>query len=89
MRRLAARFGVAVGNDNSALETAGVMPFTLAPAESLRGAAFRVGSQSEYYLVPANDGSFALTMITPGDSDGGDYDDTPHEYGPSGLPSPS
>ncbi|MCC6455885.1 MAG: hypothetical protein IT328_13115 [Caldilineaceae bacterium] len=69
MRRLAARFGIAVGCDNSALESEPVMPFTLAPAESLRGAAFRVGSQSEFYLVPANDGTFALTMITPGTSD--------------------
>jgi hypothetical protein len=83
MRRLAARFGLEVGNDNSALETEPVMPFTLAPAESLRGAAYRVGSQSEWYLLPANDGSFALTMLTPGTSDSGDYDDTPHEYGVS------
>ena len=83
MRRLAARFGIAVGNDNSALETALVMPLTLAPAESLRGAAFRVGSQSEYYLVPANDGTFALTMITPGTSDSGDYVDAAHDYGVS------
>jgi hypothetical protein len=57
------------------------MPFTLAPSESLAGAAFRVGSQTEFYLVPANDGSFALTMITPGDSDSGDYAGTPHLYG--------
>jgi hypothetical protein len=83
MRRLAARFGIEVGVDNSSLESESVMPFTLAPAESLRGAAFRVGSQAEFYLVPANDGSFALTMITPGVSDSGDYDDTTHEYGVS------
>lgn len=86
MRRLAAKFGLAVGNDNSNLESEAVMPFTLAPAESLRGAAFRVGSQAEFYLVPANDGSFALTMITPGVSDSGDYDDTAHEYGLSEQP---
>jgi hypothetical protein len=83
MRKLAARFGLEVHNDNSDLENEPVMPFTLAPSESLRGAAFRVGSQSEWYLLPANDGSFALTMITPGTSDSGDYDDTPHEYGVS------
>ncbi len=54
---------------------------TLAPAESLRGAAFRVGSQTEWYLVPANDGSFALTMIVPGSSVSGDYADVAHVYG--------
>jgi hypothetical protein len=81
MRRLAGRFGIAVGSDNTALETALVMPFTLAPAESLRGAAFRVGSQSEWYLVPANDGSFKLTMIVPGSSVSGDYADVAHSYG--------
>lgn len=81
MRKLAARFGLAVGNDNSALESAAVMPFTLAPAESLAGAAYRVASQSEFYLVPANDGAFALTMITPGTSDSGDYGDSAHVYG--------
>jgi hypothetical protein len=81
MRKLGARFGLAVGSDNSALETEAVMPFTLSPSESLRGAAFRVGSQAEYYVVPANDGSFALTLITPGTSDSGDYDDTAHVYG--------
>jgi hypothetical protein len=83
MRKLAARFGIEVGNDDSDLESEAVMPFTLAPSESLRGAAYRVGSQSEWYLVPANDGSFGLTMIVPGDSDSGDYDDTPHVYGVS------
>lgn len=83
MRKLAARFGLAVGNDRSALETATVMPFTLAPAESLSGARFRVGSQSEFYLVPANDGSFALTMITPGTSDSGDYSAAAQAYGAS------
>jgi hypothetical protein len=83
MQRLAARYGLEVGIDNSALESEPVMPFTLAPAESLRGAAFRVGSQAEFYLVPANDGSFGLTMITPGVSDSEDYSDTPHEYGAS------
>ena len=81
MRRLAARFGIEAGSDNSDLETEPVMPFTLAPAESLRGAAFRVGSQAEFYLVPSNIGAFALTMITPGTSDSGDYDDTPHVVG--------
>jgi hypothetical protein len=81
MRRLAGRFGVPVGNDNAALETGAVMPMTLMPAESLAGAAFRVGSQSEFYLVPANDGSFGLTMITPGTSGSGAYNDTAHIYG--------
>lgn len=81
MRKLAARFGLTVGNDNSALESAAVMPFTLAPAESLAGAAYRVASQSEVYLLPANDGTFALTMITPGTSDSGDYADTAVSYG--------
>lgn len=88
MRKLAARFGIAVGNDNSDLESGDVMPFTLAPAESLRGAAYRVGAQTDYYVVPANDGSFELTMITPGDSDSGDYDDTAHEYGVSSTQQP-
>ena len=81
MRRLAARVGLTVRVDNAALESAPVMPFTLAPAESLRGAAYRVGSQTVFYLVPAADGSFALTLITPGTSDGGGYRDTPHPYG--------
>ena len=88
MRKLAARFGLAVGNDNSDLESAAVMPFTLAPAESLAGAAYRVASQSEVYLVPANDGTFALTMITPGDSDSGDYDDSAHVYGAGSTEQP-
>lgn len=88
MRRLIARFGLTVSNDNSDLESAAVMPFTLAPAESLAGAAYRVGSQAEIYLVPANDGSFALTMVTPGDSDGGNYDDTPHIYGSGSTQQP-
>ena len=81
MRKLVARFGLVCGNDQVDLESAAVMPFTLAPAESLAGAAYRVGSQAEIYLVPANDGTFGLTMVTPGDSDGGDYDDTAHVYG--------
>jgi hypothetical protein len=88
VRRLAGRFGLPVAVDNSALESAGVMPFTLAPAESLAGAAYRVGSQSEWYLVPANDGSFGLTMITPGTSDSGDYDDSPYIYGAGGTEQP-
>lgn len=81
MRRLAARFGIPVAVDNSALESGAVMPFTLAPAESLLGAAYRVGSQTDYYLVPNNDGSFGLTMITPGTSGSGEYADTPAVYG--------
>ncbi len=83
MARLAARFGITLTSDNAALLSAAVMPFTLAPAESLAGAAYRIGSQAEYYIVPANDGTFALTLITPGTSGSGDYDDTPHTYGVS------
>lgn len=81
MRRLGARFGLEVAVDNAALESGPVMPVTLAPAESLRGAAYRVGSQTEFYLVPTGDGSFGLTMITPGTSDSGAYADMPQVYG--------
>lgn len=50
-----------------ALETALVMPLRWPGGEFARGSV-RVGSQSEYSVVPANDGTFALTMITPGTS---------------------
>lgn len=83
MRRAAGRVGLEVDVDNSALESASVLGMTLAPAESLLSAAYRMGSQSEWYLVPANDGSFGLSMITPGTTISGDYNDTPHEYGES------
>jgi hypothetical protein len=88
VRKLAARFGIAVGNDRATLESAAVMPFTLAPSESLTGAAFRVGSQTEFYLVPDNGGIFQLTMITPGVSDSGDYNDTHHIYGAGATQQP-
>jgi hypothetical protein len=81
MRRAAARIGLGVDVDNSALEAAPVMGMSVAAAENLLSAAYRVGSQSEWYLVPANDGAFRLSMITPGTSGSGEYDDTPHEYG--------
>jgi hypothetical protein len=81
MRRLGARFGIPVQVDNAALESGPVLPLTLAPAESLRSAAYRAGSQTEFYLVPSADGSFGLTLITPGTSDGGGYLDTPQVYG--------
>jgi hypothetical protein len=86
MRRLAARMGLRLAVDNSALETAAVMPFTAMPGENLRGAAFRVGSQADWYLVPANDGSVGLTMITPGTSDSGDYDAAAQAYGTGQVP---
>lgn len=87
MRRLCARYGVAVAVDDSSLYSAPVLPITLQPAESLLGAAYRVGSQTNVYLVPANDGVFAITLITPPHSDGsGDYADAPHAYGPGAYP---
>lgn len=87
MRRLCARFGVAAQVDDSSLYSAPVLPITLQPSESLLGAAYRVRSQTSVYLVPANDGAFAVTLITPPFSDGsGDYADTPHGYGPGAHP---
>lgn len=87
MRRLCARYGVSVAVDDSSLYSAPVLPITLQPAESLLGAAYRVGSQTNIYLVPANDGAFAITLIAPPSSDGsGDYADVPHAYGPGAYP---
>ena len=83
LRRLGARVGVPVTVDATSLATAAVMAMTAMPMENLRSGAYRLGSQSEWYLVPANDGSFGVTMITPGVSDSGDYDDTAHVYGVS------
>ncbi len=80
MRRLGARFGMVIDCDDSGLESADVMPVTVQPSESLLGAAYRVTSQSNAWIVPKNDGSFAATMINPGASDSGDYADTPHVY---------
>ncbi|MEX1020681.1 MAG: hypothetical protein WDZ49_13535 [Litorilinea sp.] len=84
LRRAAARLGLGVTVDNTDLETESVLPMTLAASESLLSAAYRMGSQAEWYIVPNNDGTFGLTMIIPGDSDGGDYDDTAHQYGQTG-----
>lgn len=84
MRRAAARIGLGVDVDNTALESGPVLGISIAAMENLLSAAYRVGSQSEWYLVPANDGSFRLSMMTPGTSDSGEYDDTPHEYGEAG-----
>ena len=81
MRRLAARFGVPATTDDASLESAAVLPVTLQPSESLRGAAYRVTSQTTLYLVPDNGGAFAVTLINPPTSDSGDYADTPHVYG--------
>lgn len=81
MRSLCARFGLALTVDNTALESAAALPMTLQPAESLRGAAYRITSQANAWLVPANDGSFGLTLIAPPSSSSGDYSDTPHDYG--------
>ena len=81
MRRLCARFGVAVATDDPDLESAPVLPITVQPSESLRGAAYRVTSQTTVYLVPDNGGAFGVTLINPPASAGGDYDDTPHVYG--------
>ena len=83
MRRLCARFGVAVAADDPDLETAPVLPMTIQPSESLLGAAYRVTSQTTVYLVPANDGAFGVTLINPPHSASGHYDDTPHVYGES------
>jgi hypothetical protein len=92
MRRLVARFGLLLYADDSAQESAAVMPLTLQPAESLLGAAYRATSQSSAFLVPRNDGEFAVTLITPPNSDvSGDYVDavTYNQYGQSGEPSGS
>jgi hypothetical protein len=80
MRRLGARFGLTIETDDSGLEAAAVMPMTVQPSESLRGAAYRMTSQANAWLVPKNDGTFAATLINPGTSDSGDYDDTAHDY---------
>lgn len=81
MRRLGARVGLRVGVDAPALESAPVLPMTLQPAESLGGAAYRIAGQQPVAWVPANDGSFALTLITPPSSSSGHYADVPHRYG--------
>jgi hypothetical protein len=81
MRRLAARFGVPATADDAGLESAAVLPVTLQPSESLRGAVYRVASQTTLYLVPDNSGAFAITLINPPASDSGQYADTPHLYG--------
>jgi hypothetical protein len=87
MRRLCARWGLAAGVDDSGLTGAPVLPITLQPAESLLGAAYRVRNQTSLYLVPANDGTFAVTLINPPYSDGsGHYADVPHVYGPGAHP---
>ena len=83
MRRLAARVGVPVRVDATSLESAAVMPMTTAPMENLRSGAYRLGSQAEWYLVPANDGTFGVTMMLPGESDSGEYVDTAHVHGAS------
>lgn len=80
MRRLGARFGLVVETDDAGLESAAAMPMTVQPSESLLGAAYRATSQSNAWLVPKNDGAFAATLINPGNSDSGDYDDSPHDY---------
>ncbi len=56
------------------------MPMTLAPNESLLGAAYRVTNQSDAYLLPAGDGTFTLEMINPPTSDSGEHDDTAQDY---------
>jgi hypothetical protein len=83
MRRLCGRFGLPALCDDAGLESDAVMPMTLAPSESLLGAAYRAASQSDVYLIPAGDGTFRVEMINPPASDSGDHDDTPHSY-PSG-----
>ncbi len=62
------------------MESDAVMPMTLAPNESLAGAAFRVASQSNVYLLPVGDGTFALEMINPPTSDSGEHDDSAQAY---------
>lgn len=82
MRRLAARAGLPLAVDDSTLETAPVLPLTVQPNESLRGAAHRVTAQTSAFLVPRNDGAFGVTLIRPPYSDrSGHYQDTPHAYG--------
>lgn len=88
MVKLCARIGVALANDDANLAGEPTLPFTLQPNESLAGAAYRAGSQTEFYLVPANDGSFGLTLINPPASDSGDYDDTAHVYGSGSTQQP-
>jgi len=80
LRRLAARFGIPAARDDAGLETDAVMPITLAPSESLLGAAYRITSQSDVYLIPAGDGTFRAEMINPPTSVSGDHDDTAHTY---------
>ena len=80
MRRLGARFGLGIACDDAGLETAAAMPMTLAPSESLLGAAYRVASQSNVWLVPAGDGAFQAEMINPPNSDSREHDDTSHKY---------
>ncbi|KKN37799.1 hypothetical protein LCGC14_0759740 [marine sediment metagenome] len=80
MRRLCARCGLDLAIDDSGLDTAAVIPMTIQPSESLLGAAYRARNQANAWLVPANNGTFALTLINPGTSDSGDYDDSAHTY---------
>lgn len=88
LTRLLARVGLPMSSDDGNLSSEPTLPFTLQPNESLAGAAYRAGSQTAFYLVPANDGSFGLTMINPPTSDSGDYDDTAHVYGAGSTQQP-
>lgn len=75
IRRLCARVGVPVTIDNATLESATALGFTLSPNENLRSAFYRLCSQANAWIVPANDGTFGLTAIKPATSTSGDYDD--------------
>lgn len=80
MRRLAGRVGVPVSSDHSSIDSLAVLTMTLQPSETLLGAAYRATSQANAWLVPDNTPAFELTLITPGTSTSGDYDDTAHTY---------
>lgn len=80
LRDLGARCGLGIACDDGNLESAEVMPVTVQPSESLLGAAYRVSSQTDVYLVPAGDGTFTAEMINPPVSDSGEHDDTAHVY---------
>lgn len=79
LRRLAARCGLPLTVDNAALDAAATIPTTIQPGESLRSAAYRLGSQATAYLVPAHN-AFALEAITPGTSISGHHTGTPTAY---------
>jgi len=79
LRRLAARAGIPLTVDNSAIDTQATIQTTIQPGESLRGAAYRLGSQASPLLIPSRS-AFALEAVTPGTSDSNDHDDVATDY---------